>query len=70
MPFQKGEKNPRCKLTCEDVKYIFSNPDSLTQMQLAAVYGISQVAVNHIKRQRTWGHITDGLRLQNARQGA
>ena len=69
MPFQRGELNSKCKLTVDDVKYIFTNPDRMTQMQLAAVFGCSQVAVNHIIRQRTWGHVTDGLRLSNARSG-
>jgi len=63
MPFKSGTDNPRCKLTIEDVVWIFTNPQKLTQVQLAAVYGISQPSINHILHSRTWRHVTNELRL-------
>lgn len=57
--FKKGDGNVKAKLTVDDVLYIYRNPDGLTQHNLADIYGISQSAVNHIMKGRTWAHVTE-----------
>lgn len=63
-----GIDNGRCKLTEDDVDYIYHNPHKMTQHQLADIYGIAQSTVNHICRKRRWRHLTDDIDgIQDAR---
>lgn len=55
----KGTKNFTNKLSEEDVITIFKS--SLTQSVLAKQFGVSQSTINHIKNQRTWEWLTNGI---------
>lgn len=57
MTLQKGTKNIRNRLTEEDVLVIY-NSDGVSQTELGLKYGISQSAVNHILKGRTWQWLT------------
>lgn len=50
-----GVKSPRAKLTEDDVKEIRVAPG--TERELAAKYGVSQVAVHFIRTRKTWKHV-------------
>lgn len=57
MTLKKGTKNIRNRLTEEDVMAIY-NSDGVSQTELGRQYGISQSAVNHILKGRTWQWLT------------
>jgi len=54
----KGENNGTNKLTTEQVKYIFDNPDKKTGTELANEFGISGAHVSRIKLGQIWKEIT------------
>lgn len=56
----RGKNNFKSKLSNDDVIYIFTCTDK-TEQELAKKFGISQPAVNHIKRGRTWKWLTDKI---------
>jgi hypothetical protein len=51
----EGEQSPRAKLTEDDVRAIRSS--KATGRDLAAHYGVSQVAICFIKNRKTWKHV-------------
>jgi hypothetical protein len=51
----RGELNFKAKLTEEDVLAIRASNE--TQRDLAARYGVSQVAIYYIKARKTWKHV-------------
>jgi len=53
----KGEKNPKSKLTEENVKEIKKLSHSFTKSQLAEKYGVLKGTIIHITKGRTWKHI-------------
>ena len=53
----RGEKNFRNKLTQQQVLAIF-NEIKLTQQELADRFHVSQSAINHIRKGRTWSWLT------------
>ena len=50
-----GEKNPRSKLTEDDVMAIMKDTDS--QRIIAKKYNVTQATINLIKTRRTWRHV-------------
>jgi hypothetical protein len=50
----RGEKSGSTKLKTEDVNYIKTNPDKLTQKELATKFNISQGGVSKIKNNKNW----------------
>lgn len=50
----RGEKSGSTKLKTEDVNYIKTNPDKLTQKELATKFSISQGGVSKIKNNKNW----------------
>ena len=57
MTIRKGVDNIRSKLTEDEVLTIYNDTES-TQHELANRFGISQSAVNHIRKGRTWEWLT------------
>lgn len=55
---QFGECNPRARFTTADVLAILK--DSRPQIEIAASYGASLNAINHIKSGRRWAHLNLG----------
>lgn len=55
---RRGEASNKAKLTAADAIYIYNSKES--GPVLAARYGISKEAVNHIKRGRNWSSVTGG----------
>ncbi len=53
----KGEDHGNSKLTEEEVLYIRSNPDGLTQRELATKLEVSQSVICNIQLGKTWGHV-------------
>jgi hypothetical protein len=51
----QGETHPNSKLTEDDVRAIRAAKG--TQREIAAQYGVSQVAINHIRTRKTWKHV-------------
>lgn len=49
-----GERNPRTKLTWEDVRMIRSLYPQFSQPEIAERYGLKVLAVNRIINHRTW----------------
>jgi len=52
---QRGEQNPRAKLTDDDIRSIRS--DARPQDRIGVDYGISQSTVSSIKRRETWAFV-------------
>jgi Mor family transcriptional regulator len=50
----KGENHGTAKLTAEQVKYIFDNPDNKTNTELAGEYNISVSHIGRIKQGKVW----------------
>lgn len=59
-PVHIGVKNPKCKLTVEQVIKIFY--DTRLQRIIADEYSISESTIRDIKKYRTWNEITLTLR--------
>jgi DNA-binding XRE family transcriptional regulator len=59
VPDQKGELNPRAKLTAPKVKEIRSLlcAGILSQEAVGKMFGVSRGTVKNIKNGRSWGHI-------------
>lgn len=57
MTVKKGTDNIRNRLSEDDVLNIY-NEQNLTQSALADKFGVSQSAINHIRRGRTWVWLT------------
>ena len=55
----RGVRNPHSKLVEADVYKI--REDVRPQKEIASEYGISQVAVSHIKTRKTWGWLRSSL---------
>lgn len=54
----QGEKNSSAKVTEEQVREIRKkDKKGVSQYVIAEEYGLSQPAVNHIVRKRTWSHV-------------
>lgn len=53
---QTGERHGSAKLTEQDVLEIYSSTER--GVDLAAHYGITPTAITHIRKGRTWTHIT------------
>jgi hypothetical protein len=51
----RGEASPNARITEDDVRRIRSSP--LSQYQLAAELGISQVMVGKIRNRKAWAHV-------------
>ena len=49
-----GEKNPRAKLTWEEVEEIRARRDACSQKELAEAFGVSVATINQILVHRTW----------------
>jgi len=51
-----GEKGSNAKFTCKDVEKIRELPSEgkLTQIEIAKMFNVSQVAISDIKRRRSW----------------
>lgn len=54
---RQGENSSNNKLTNEDVYKIRELAKSHTRREIAAMYGLSHVAINHIVNRKTWNHI-------------
>jgi hypothetical protein len=52
---RQGENHPHSKLTENDVRAIRAAKG--TQREIAAHYGVSQVAIHHIRTRKTWKHV-------------
>jgi hypothetical protein len=52
-----GERNRHAKLTPDEVIAIRSLAGRLSQLNIAALYGVSEPTVNHIIKRRTWRHL-------------
>ena len=55
---QSGEKNSQAELTKKDAKAIYKLKGKATQIEIAAMYGISRQAVSDIHRGITWARAT------------
>ena len=53
----KGRRNPYSKLTPEQVRWIRSNPENLTQKEMAARLEVVRTCINKVVRRETWRHI-------------
>lgn len=51
----RGERNSKARLTAEIVRSIRASP--LTQMELAAIYGVSQTTISSVILNNTWKHV-------------
>lgn len=51
------EKHYKAKLTHEQVLYIRENPDNLTTVRLAAMFGVIDATIGFIQRGQTWKNI-------------
>jgi hypothetical protein len=51
-----GDMVPTSKLNLDKVSEIIDLIGKYTQTEIAAMYGISQATVSHIKSRRTWAH--------------
>ena len=49
-----GEKCPYAKLTEDNVNYIRSNPDNLSNLQLASMFGVHKQHISDIKHYKRW----------------
>lgn len=52
-----GEQNGRSKLKGEDVLHIRHLANSLTQREIASMFGVSHVCIGSILRGKSWSHI-------------
>lgn len=50
-----GEKNPKAKLTYQDVYSIRSDKES-SNVSLAKIYGVTDVSISNIRKRKTWKH--------------
>lgn len=58
IPFPKGERNPQCRLTPEQVRSIRSERASGDTLEtLSARYHVTRKTVGEIARRKTWGHL-------------
>lgn len=56
----EGEKNPRSKLTCREVREIRKRAEhGETQFYIALNYHVSQSAVHLMVSRKTWGHLAE-----------
>ena len=54
-----GEKNPKAKLTEEEVKEIkrLRREKNLSQSELAKIFGVTGCNISYILSGKTWGHV-------------
>ena len=57
VPDPTGEKNPRSKLTENDVRKIRKEHPDKTQQELADEYGLTQATISQITRRESWTHV-------------
>lgn len=55
----RGERQGNAKLTDDDVRFIRSQADAMTQTALAEMFGIRQSTIWVIIRRRAWAHVED-----------
>lgn len=55
----RGERQGKSKLTDDDVRFIRSQSDVMTQTALAEMFGIRQSTIWVIIRRRAWSHVQD-----------
>ncbi len=56
----KGMRNPRAKLTDNDIRQIRGmNKNGYTHAQIAKEYGVNESHVSHINCRKAWSHIID-----------
>ena len=53
----QGQHHPDAVLTEESVRYIRSNPDGLTQIELGRIFSTSQATISKVQRRDTWKHV-------------
>lgn len=58
----KGEVNGSSKLSNDEVRYVFRNPDGLTTRELATKLKISTRVIYGIQKREYWKHITKDLK--------
>jgi len=57
-PSFQGERNPRARLTADDVRHIRQRvADGARRGDLAAEYAVSDVAISYIVLRKAWAHI-------------
>ena len=54
-----GERSGRTRLTVADVAYIRENPERVTQVELAARYGMAESSISYIRSGRSWKMVGD-----------
>ena len=59
---KKGEECYQAKLTNEQVLYIRNNPDGLTTVELAAMFGMSEPQISYIQLGKYWQHVGGSVR--------
>jgi hypothetical protein len=65
-----GEANPNAVLTAEMAFFIrYIAPGRITQQEIADRLCISQAAVSHCQRGKTWGHVLGQLMLGSGKAG-
>jgi hypothetical protein len=52
-----GEKHPRSKFLVEDIVAIRKDPRQ--HATVAREYGVNEVTIAHIRKYRTWRHVSD-----------
>ena len=58
----KGETNGSSKLSDDEVRYVFLNPDGLTVRELATKLGVSPRTISGIQKRQQWKHVTKDLK--------
>jgi hypothetical protein len=53
----RGSRNGRSKISEDDARYIYDNPDKLTGSQLALKFGVSAATICLIRQGKRWAHV-------------
>lgn len=53
----RGSKNGKAKISENDARYIYDNPDRLTGAQLARKFGVSAATICLIRQGKRWAHV-------------
>lgn len=53
----RGERNPNSRFTADTVLRIREMEGTMTQREIAAIYGVTQGSINLILRRKNWKHI-------------